>query len=306
MADEIIFHHYWTSPFSEKVRLAFGLKGLAWRSVEQPTIMPKPHLIPLTGGYRKIPVMQIGADIYCDSQLILAELERRFPEVPLMPNGGLSHAVGFWADRVVFQAAVAVIFGSLGDKVDPAFVKDREALSGRPFDPAQMAAAVPLMREQFRAHTSFLEAQLKARGLYLSGAHATVSDIHAHMNVWFLSSFTPAEAEKLLAEFPLVRAWYAVMNTAGHGTHTKMTPDEALAVAKAATSIAEEHADPHEPNGLKPGMAVTVMADDYGRDPIKGTLVASSAQRIAIRRSDPAVGDVVVHFPRAGFWVLPG
>ncbi|BCW87841.1 hypothetical protein sos41_09720 [Alphaproteobacteria bacterium SO-S41] len=303
---EIIFHHYWTSPFSEKIRLAFGLKGLSWRSVEQPTIMPKPHLIPLTGGYRKIPVMQIGADIYCDSQLILAELERRYPAVPLMPNGGLSHAVGFWADRVVFQASVAVIFGSLGDKVDPAFIKDREALSGRPFDPAQMAAAVPLMREQFRAHTSFLEAQLKARGPYLAGEKATVTDIHAHMNVWFLSSFTPAEAAGLLAEFPLVRAWYALMNTAGYGTHEKMTPDEALAVAKDATSIAQEETDPNEPNGLKAGMAVSVMADDYGRDPIKGTLVASSAQRIAIKRSDPAVGEVVVHFPRAGFWVLPG
>ena len=58
--------------------------------------------------------------------------------------------------------------------------------------------------------------------------------------------------------------------------------------------------------GLKPGQAVTVMADDYGRDPIKGTLVASSAHRISIARNDPAVGDVVVHFPRAGFWVLPG
>ena len=303
---EIIFHHYWTSPFSEKVRLAFGLKGLSWRSVEQPTIMPKPDLIPLTGGYRKIPVMQIGADIYCDSQLILAELERRFPETPLMPNAGLSHAVGFWADRVVFQAAVAVIFGSLGDKVDPAFIKDREALSGRPFDPAQMAAAVPIMREQYRAHMSFLEAQLAARGPYLSGERATVTDIHAHMNVWFLSSFTPAEAEKLHAEFPRLRAWYALMGKGGYGKHEAMAPADALAVARAATSSTEESADPNEPNGLKPGMAVTVMADDYGRDPIKGALVASSATRLAIRRSDPAVGEVVVHFPRAGFWVLPG
>ena len=49
---EIIFPHYWTSPFSEKVRLLFGLKGLSWRSVEQPSIMPKPDLVPLTGGYR--------------------------------------------------------------------------------------------------------------------------------------------------------------------------------------------------------------------------------------------------------------
>ena len=50
MTNEIIFHHYPASPFSEKVRVAFGIKQLAWRSVEIPNMMPKPDLIPLTGG----------------------------------------------------------------------------------------------------------------------------------------------------------------------------------------------------------------------------------------------------------------
>src|SRR6201985_1281583 len=97
---DIILHHYDVSPFSEKVRLLFGLKGLEWKSVIQPVIMPKPDLIPLTGGYRRIPVMQIGADIFCDSQIILRELDRRFPEVSLTPaNGGAPYGLGFWADR---------------------------------------------------------------------------------------------------------------------------------------------------------------------------------------------------------------
>ena len=129
---EIIFHHYWTSPFSEKVRNVFGMKGLAWRSVEQPTILPKPHLIPLTGGYRKIPVLQIGADVYCDSQLILREIERRFPG-PKRDANGLSAPLGFWADRAFFAAGIPLIFSALGDSVGEDFKKDREALSGAPF-----------------------------------------------------------------------------------------------------------------------------------------------------------------------------
>ncbi len=48
MGTDIIFHHYPASPFSEKVRVAFGIKALSWRSVEQPVIMPKPDLVPLT------------------------------------------------------------------------------------------------------------------------------------------------------------------------------------------------------------------------------------------------------------------
>src|SRR5439155_485317 len=87
MTDIIILHHYDTSPYSEKVRLGLGLKGLAWASVEIPVIMPKPDLTALTGGYRKTPVLQIGADIYCDSQLIMRELERRHPSPGFYPAG---------------------------------------------------------------------------------------------------------------------------------------------------------------------------------------------------------------------------
>src|SRR6478736_3141665 len=134
MTHEIILHNYPNSPFSEKVRVAFGIKQLSWRSVVQPVIMPKPDLIPLTGGYRKIPVMQIGADVFCDSQIILRELERRFPEPSIAPHGkGLPFGLGFWADRQIFQAAVAIIFGEIGDHVPEDFKKDRAVMSGGGF-----------------------------------------------------------------------------------------------------------------------------------------------------------------------------
>jgi glutathione S-transferase len=60
---EMILHHYELSTFSEKMRVAFGLKNLAWRSVETLPAPPRPLLAPLTGGYRRIPVLQVGADI---------------------------------------------------------------------------------------------------------------------------------------------------------------------------------------------------------------------------------------------------
>jgi glutathione S-transferase len=82
-----------------------------------------------------------------------------------------------------------------------------------------------------------------------------------------------------------------------------MSREEALDIARDATSTEQPHADPEEPNGFKPGDMVTVGAEDYGRDRMAGELVSSSAQHIAIRRSDPRVGEVVLHFPRAGFVV---
>src|SRR5258706_1432756 len=131
MSNEVIFHHYPTSPFSEKSRLICGIKKLSWRSVEIPNIMPKPDLVPLTGGYRKTPVMQIGADIFCDTQIIARELERRFPSPSILPHGkGLPYGLGFWADRLLFLPTLALILGALGAFVPEAFNMDLHAMTG--------------------------------------------------------------------------------------------------------------------------------------------------------------------------------
>jgi glutathione S-transferase len=158
----IILHHFDESPFSEKVRLVFGLKNIAWASVRISRIMPRPDLMPMTGGYRRTPVLQIGADIYCDTQVILRELERRFPEPTLFPAGyeGVASATAMWTDRAFFQSTVNLVFGSLADKVPPDFIADREKLRGAKFDVAAMASAIPQMRDQFRAHVQWIEAQL--------------------------------------------------------------------------------------------------------------------------------------------------
>ncbi len=301
----IIFHHYDISPFSEKVRVAFGIKGLDWYAVEQPVIMPKPELTALTGGYRKIPVMQIGADVYCDTQLILAELEQRFPTPSLFVGGdhALGWGLGMWTDRTLFQAAVAIIFGSAGDAVDVAFKQDREKLMGRPFDTEQMKTAVPVMKEQLRAQLDWLETQLKDKRPYLMGDQAGIADVNAYYNLAFIRWIAP-EGTQLIDKFNEVTRWESRIKAIGHGQRTEMSREEALDIAKAATSTELPRQDDDEPNGLKAGDRVTIMADDYGRDPISGELVSSSAQRIAIKRNDPRVADVTIHFPRVGFWVI--
>jgi hypothetical protein len=63
--------------------------------------------------------------------------------------------------------------------------------------------------------------------------------------------------------------------------------------------------DPGDPNGRKPGDRVEITPDDYGRIKVSGEIVALSSGHVAIRRQDPRAGDVIVHFPRVGFQVLP-
>jgi len=306
MGHEIIFHNFATSPFSEKVRLVFGMKGLAWRSVEIPSMLPKPDLMPLTGGYRKTPVMQIGADIFCDSQLIIRELERRHPEPSVFPHGkGLPYGLLFWTDRAFFMASVPVIFGEIGHLVPEEFKKDREEMSGGGFSTGAMKAAAPFMRDQWRAHAGFVAEQLADGRDFVQGKTPTAADAHCFMNFWFLKGAVPHIASSLLAEFPAIEAWCGRIVQIGHGKPVPMDAKEALDIAKATAPEAKATHDPHEPNGRKPGDRVTVAADDYGRDAIEGDIIFTNAHEIAICRRDPLVGEVAVHFPRAGFTVRP-
>ncbi|HEX3701119.1 MAG TPA: glutathione S-transferase family protein [Phenylobacterium sp.] len=296
MSTELILHHYDTSPFSEKPRVMFAIKRLAWRSVIQPVIMPKPELVPLTGGYRRIPVMQAGADIYCDTQVILAEIEARAP-APRLAQGG-DWAVNIWADRLFFQATVAVVFGAIGDNIPEAFVKDREKLSGRAFDMDAMKAAAVPMQAQWRAHAAWIEQGL-AGGDFLGGPAPSLADVAAYMNVWWLSAAARAIADQLLAGFPRTTAWRARMAALGHGDRREMTGAEALEVARTSEpGPAPAHDDP---TGPSPGAAVSVAADDYGRDPVEGRLVAATPQRIVIERDSAELGRLHIHFPRIGY-----
>jgi glutathione S-transferase len=297
-APEIILHHYDTSPFSEKVRVMLGVKGLSWRSVIQPVIMPKPDLIPLTGGYRRIPVLQIGADVYCDTQVILAEIESRHKK-PTVVRGG-DWAVNLWADRLFFQATVAVVFGELGDAVPADFIADREKLSGRAFDMAVMKAAAGPMKAQWRAEAAWIERGLASND-FLGGSTPSLSDVAAYMNVWWLGRASPATAASLLAGLTKTLGWRERMKALGHGRRSEMTGAEALQAAAAAMPAKPPPVDLADLSGLGPGAEVIVRADDYGRDPVEGRLVAVSAERITIARESGELDLVHVHFPRVGY-----
>jgi glutathione S-transferase len=314
MSHPIILHHFDRSPFSEKVRVVFGHKGLSWKSVRIPQIMPKPDLMPLTGGYRRTPVMQIGADVYCDTQIIIREIERRFPSPTLFPSGqaGLPWALGFWTDRTMFQNAVTLVFGALGPKVPQAFVEDRSQMRGARFDLDKMRAAIPQMRDQLRAHLGWIEAQLSDGRKWLFGEFS-FADVSAYMNVWYARSNLStkedqaiARLDKIFAGLEQVAAWESRMRAVGHGGREEMSADEALAIAAKARPETVAEKDPDDPNGRKVGDKVRVAPDDYAKDEVSGEIVSLSAQHIAIRRVDERVGEIVVHFPRAGFVVLPG
>jgi len=304
MAD-LILHHYPNSPFAEKVRLMLGHKQLAWKSVFIPMIMPKPDLTALTGGYRRTPVLQIGADIYCDTALIADVLEHLAPTPTLYPEGaqGAARIVAQWADSALFTAAmawnfqpagVAQVFEGASAEAVQAFVADRAAMRG---GAARMASsdAAATYKSYLRRLASMLHGQS-----YLLGAQPCLADFAAYHPLWFTLERTPAVAG-ILEATPDVKAWMARMQAIGHGTPGKCSAQEALQAAHSATPAALTDELFQDEHGIPLGSTVTVAADHFGTEPTEGELMAATRTRYTLRRIDPRAATVHVHFPRVGF-----
>ncbi len=301
---ELILHHHDPSPFAEKIRLAFGIKRLAWRSVRIPMVMPRPALMPLTGGYRKVPVLQVGADVYCDTRLIVVELERRFPSPALFPEGstGLSLALAAWSDRSFFDPGAGLSMGLNRAAIPREVIEDRRNFFTF-MDFARLEEDLPHLFTQFRAGLDLVEQMLADGRPYVLGVGPSFADMDACFPVWMARGNIGVAAE-LLAPFPRLLAWEARMRTLDHGARSELDAEEALAVARAATPDAPAGVTADELR-LEAGARVKVTPDDYGRIPVEGELVTLTTREVAIRRVTPEAGEVVVHFPRLGYRVAP-
>ncbi|MBZ9667330.1 glutathione S-transferase family protein [Pseudomonas sp. LMG 31766] len=304
---ELILHHYPTSPFAEKARLMLGFKQLSWRSVMIPPLMPKPDLTALTGGYRKTPVLQVGADIYCDTALIARRLDAEKSTPSLSPEGQCFNVATLaqWADSVLFQHAVSLVFAPESmavrfAKVPPEFAKafaaDRAALFS-----GGTASRLPLeqARHQWPALMGRLQQQLQQGGGDFLFGEPSVADFAVAHPLWFLRG-TPITAP-LVDEYPDVAAWLARVMGFGHGSLSDMSGEQAIDIAREATPAALPDEAFSEPNGFTAGQRVAIAAVDYGVDPVEGELVFVGREELILRREDERAGIVHVHFPRLGF-----
>ncbi len=301
---DLILHHYAMSPFAEKARLMLGFKGLAWQSVHIPPVMPKPDVVALTGGYRKTPFLQNGADVYCDTALVARVLEARQPTPSLFPvSAPLAVPLAQWADSVLFQVAVvwarqpagvAAILGNPSAETLKACAADRAAM--------RMGAGRPTLADgtaQLQGHLAAIDAQLRAGGPWLLGASPSIADFSVGHCLWFIRRAGPVA--HLLDAYAATNAWLDRLLAIGHGPAHEMSSAEAIAVAAASAGHAPVAVQPGL--GFDAGQAITVAATDYGADAVAGTLVGLTPDTVTLRRTDPRAGTLHVHFPRVGFQI---
>ena len=297
----IYLHHYPASLFSEKIRVMLGYLDLPWRSVEIPNIMPRPLLMPLSGGYRKTPCLQIGANVYCDTAVIARGLARHAGDATLYAPGFAAERVAEWADTQLFRVTVALNFapealapmlGQLSQTDIEAFMKDR----------AELSKGAPLQRFSAPAARAYLDAYLaELEGLdtpFLFGDSPCIADFSLYHCLWFLDN--NAVNAKLLEPFSVVRGFMQRMAAFGHGKPEESSGEDALAHARESDPVLPD-LDGAPPSGLSLGDRVQVTPVDYGLVPVAGVLRACSAQEIVIEHEALEVGRVFTHFPSPGF-----
>ncbi len=303
---DIILHQYQASPFSEKIRNLLGYKEASYNVVNIPVIMPKPDLMALTGGYRKTPVMQIGSDIYCDSAIICRVIERLYPDKPIYPKdqeATLGAAV-HWTDTFFFKVSVAMVFQpkalaqnkTFADpKVAEAFRADRAELNK---GSAGLGMEFSIAHPHWLMHLKRIDAQL-ATASYLGGEAPNILDFSTYHCLWFVhnnevlrDSFTP---------FSHVLTWIARMAAFGNGTITEISGSDAIDIAASAPVSTQSKQAGMKVDGLELGDRVEILPIDYGFQPTEGQLLVASLEELVIARSDPAAGDIAVHFPRLGY-----
>lgn len=302
---QLVLHHFKMSPFSEKVRLILGAKGLAWHSVEVPMVLPKPDVVALTGGYRRTPFLQIGADIYCDSAWMCKVIDRLAPQVPLYPPArqGLAEMVAQWADSALFWTAVpftsqpenrAELFPGMADDAITALYEDRARMTPNLRRPSAADAAA-----QLRSYLARLQDMLGDGRPFLLGAAPCIADFSVAHPLWFMRRASRSAA--LLLRYPVVCTWLAQVEAFGHGAPIAMRSSEAIAVAAACATLAPCSIAPDQ--GFAGGDNVVVTAVDYAQDSVTGRLAGLTDEEVVLLRTDKRAGTVQVHFPRFGYRV---
>ncbi|KAJ3321807.1 hypothetical protein HDU76_014023, partial [Blyttiomyces sp. JEL0837] len=292
---------------------------------------PRKATQPLAGGYRRIPVLQIGADIYCDTGLILEELERRFPEnslIPLDASGKpdplLGQAFKMWGDKYFSPAAGLLPFELLPKE----FTKDRTQMFNMTPDLEASKKRRPFLRDQVNVYLTHLEQSLanSSTPYLLSQKTPTWADVHASMNVWFASIVLMPEAKTWVnnENFPRVMKWLDLLMEKCPGGKRGMmkgslgdlSEDKALEIARSCKGksvldvqsqlVKDTEGKKYLVPGRKIGDLVAVTPEDYGKVDVVGKVVSISVERVAVRQVDSVANvETVVHFPRQGYIVKP-
>ncbi|KAF8812403.1 hypothetical protein BYT27DRAFT_7239890 [Phlegmacium glaucopus] len=321
----VILYRYDASPFSHKIDNTLLLKRIPHEKVNVSPILPRPEITDYLGViYRRIPILAIGNDVYCDTSVIVNALERRFPAAngygTLFPPGkygknadtGLIKAFAkFYADNTLFPPATNLV---PWDKLSPAFLKDRGALRGVPIDLNTLSTNARTSQSVLSTHLSLVEEQLSdSRDWLFDSELPSLADISVHFVLAWAKSFDRKGSLFDIKRIPNTLQWINRLNEFLNKQKVTQAPAVKLDGLVAAQKITSSSHEPYSVVGfdlteasrlgLKDGHMVQVTAEDNARNyHTVGKLVALNREEIVLEVQG-SKGLIRCHFPRLGFTI---
>ncbi|KIY73763.1 hypothetical protein CYLTODRAFT_193631 [Cylindrobasidium torrendii FP15055 ss-10] len=317
----VIIYRYNASPFSIKIDNVLLLKGIDAQRVNVQSYLPRPEITNLLGvGYRRIPIVAIGGDVYCDTSLIASALERRFPPAkgygtifPKRVDGGSADAVlvqnyaQFYADNIIFPLAPAFL---PWEKFPDEFLKDRESFAGAPMNRNYLVALRP---KNYSILVSHITEELLADGRdwLFNTVTPSLADVALHFPIAWAMQFPSAKDLINSDSFPRTFKWMQRLNNAFDDLRkTVKTPKisgEDAAKTIASSSREDEAVvgfDTTEANrlGLKRGDIVDIAPQDTGRKNFTtGPLICLNREEYVIETKGTSGDTFRIHLPRVGY-----
>ena len=301
-----IFHHYPQSPIAEKIRITFGIMGMEWQSVQIPRIPPKPLLMPLTGGYRRTPVLQLGADIFCDSQTIAWQLGLQNSNAPAyqLSNKSLELILGSFGEAILFSLSVRVVLTTSMGKAPEEFIKDRGSLYFEPgWTVEEMKNSLPSILLQLQAAFDLINHHLLENGPFINGDIPSYSDAVVQHCVWFLCGRWEGGID-FIKPFDAVCKQREAIASLGHGISHDISAEQALETATKNNPNAPMGINCKFTGGLRRGQRVKIRPNGRTSDPdVIGALRYLDETVIIIDYEHEETGQVAIHFPVLGYQI---
>lgn len=203
------------STFTRKVRLALLEKGLPHRLEVAPMGSPKVRALHPLG---KIPVIEDEGIAIPDSSVIIAYLERAYPDRPLFPCGAAGLARALWLEEYAdtrLREATLTFFSE--NVVKPVF-------QGKPTDAAALAAASGLRDEAF----DYLESALPNSGFAVDEA-LSVADVSIGAQ---LITYRQGAGGVAVDRWPRLARYFDVLVARPHWADIVREEESALQVAR--------------------------------------------------------------------------
>lgn len=324
---QLILFTYDISVFGRKIEWYLNLRGLKYSKNVTRNRLPREQLQELGIRYRRIPILAIGRDVYCDTRLIIDKLEQLFPEGRLSSSKpftrGIEYLLETWVnDAGPFARTSQLIPPTAAVMNDQKWIEDRSEMLGAPFTKDMLGYIRPEALAHARWFLDKVETSMLADGrkYILKTESPGLADIHA-IWVWdwlFGMSMDMGDflEDDVIAreKYPKTVTWVARFREHMQDRERQNGPPDILGNQEAIEYImssgyteAAGEVDPSEPLRFSKGQAVEVWPSDSGsahRD--KGHLVSIGVKEIVIESAVPnGQGHLRLHFPRINFRIAP-